>query len=138
MHTNVPQYIDIEDKIAFGLTAKQLLWMGGMAGCLIVIYSLVDRQTFFVVSIFVVIIFGIFAFYRPQGLPFLTFLGFMILYFTHPKKYIWKRVFDIKQSAFAKSLHEAKKKEAAPAAQIKKIPTQSQLKRIAWILDTKK
>lgn len=138
MHTNVPQFIDVEDKIAFGLTSKQLLWMGGLVACLIVLYSFVDRQIFFFIAIFVIIIFGIFTFYRPQGMSFLAFFSFMIQYFIGPKKYVWKRVYDVNESDFTKPLQEFRKKKAAPAAQIKKIPSQSQLKKIAWILDTKK
>ena len=138
MHANVPQFIEMEDKIAFGLTSKQLLWMGGMAACLIVLYSLVERQIFLLVAIPIIVIFGTFTFYRPQGISFLAFFGFMVQYFTRPKKYIWKRVYEKNGSAFAKSLQEAQKKKAGPAAQIKKLPSQSQLKRIAWVLDTKK
>ncbi|HBB37308.1 MAG: hypothetical protein UX02_C0001G0205 [Candidatus Moranbacteria bacterium GW2011_GWC1_45_18] len=138
MHVNVPQFIDIEDKIAFGLTSKQLLWMGGMAGCLIILYSLVDRKVFLFAAIFVIIIFGTFTFYRPQGITFLSFFGYMVQYFASPKKYVWRRMYNAKESTFSKSLHEARKKQAAPAAQIKRIPSQSQLKRIAWVLDTKK
>ncbi|MDD5489058.1 MAG: PrgI family protein [Candidatus Moranbacteria bacterium] len=138
MHANVPQFIEMEDKIAFGLTSKQLLWMGGMAACLIVLYGLVDRQIFLFVAIFIVIIFGTFTFYRPQGIPFISFFGFMVQYFTSPKKYIWRRVYDTKESAFSKSLQEAQKKRTGSATQIKRIPSQSQLKRIAWVLDTKK
>lgn len=46
MHAGVPQFIDIEDKIAFGLTAKQLLWLGGAVALLVASYSLFDRQLF--------------------------------------------------------------------------------------------
>jgi len=138
MHANVPQFIEMEDKIAFGLTSKQLLWMGGMVGCLIILYNLVDRQIFFFVALFIVIVFGTFTFYRPQGMPFLSFFGFMVQYLTRPKKYIWKRIYDAKESSFSKSLQEARKKKAGSPAQIKRIPSQSQLKRIAWVLDTKK
>jgi hypothetical protein len=138
MHANVPQFIEMEDKIAFGLTSKQLLWMGGMGACLIVLYSLVDRQIFLFVAIPIIVIFAAFTFYRPQGISFLSFFSFMVQYFTRPKKYIWKRVYEKNGSAFAKSLQEAQKGKAAPGAQIKILPNRSQLKKIAWMLDTKK
>ena len=64
--------------------------------------------------------------------------GFMIQYFTRPKKYIWKRVYEKNGSAFAKSLQEAQKRKSAPAAQVKIFPSRSQLKKVAWVLDTKK
>ncbi len=138
MHANVPQFIEMEDKIAFGLTSKQLLWMGGMAACLIIIYNLVDRQTFLVIAIPIITVFGVFTFYRPQGMSFLSFFGFMLQYFTGPKKYVWRREYRENSSTLAKSLQEAHRKRSTSILQTKKLPPQSQLKRIAWMLDTKK
>ena len=73
MHVNVPQFIDIEDKIAFGLTGKQLLWMAGMGATLLVVYNLFDQQAFYLIGIFVVLIFSAFAFWKPQGVTLITF-----------------------------------------------------------------
>ncbi len=137
MHANVPQFIEMEDKIAFGLTWKQLLWMGGMVACLIILYGFVDRQIFLFVAIPVIAIFAVFSFYRPQGMSFVAFLSFVIQYFARPKKYVWKREYK-EESAFVKYLPETQKKKAKPPATLRRIPSQSQLKRIAWILDTKK
>jgi len=139
MHANVPQFIEMEDKIAFGLTWKQLLWMGGMVACLIVLYGFVDRQIFLFAAIPIIAVFTVFTFYRPQGMPFISFFGLVVQYFTRPKKYIWKREYKKDESVFAKSFQEAQKKKASlKTTPIKKIPSQSQLKRIAWVLDTKK
>ena len=93
MHANVPQFIDIEDKIAFGLTAKQLLWMAGMGATLLVLYNIFERQAFYVIGTFVVVIFAALAFWKPQGVSMLTFLGFALKYFLRPRNYVWKRKF---------------------------------------------
>ena len=41
---NVPQYIDVEDKIVGPLTGKQLLWMIGMGIMLLVLWNTVSRD----------------------------------------------------------------------------------------------
>lgn len=137
MHAGVPQFIDIEDKIAFGLTGKQLLWMGGGVAMLVAAYGLLNRPMFFAIGFFIVIIFGSLAFWRPQGVSMITFLGFTFQFFLKPKNYIWKRVYtrdnlDLKKASLVQ-------KKNAPAAYVPKhLPERGQLKRIAWELDTRK
>jgi len=137
MHAGVPQFIDIEDKIAFGLTAKQLLWIGGGVALLVAAYSLFNRQLFYAIGFFIVLITGAFAFWRPQGVSMITFLGFTLQFFLKSKNYIWKRVYtgeniDMKKASLAQ-------KKNAPAAYVTKhLPERGNLKRIAWELDTRK
>lgn len=137
MHAGVPQFIDIEDKIAFGLTAKQLLWLGGGVALLVVSYTLFDRQLFFAVGFFVVLIFGALAFWRPQGVSMITFLGFTLQFFFKPRNYIWKRVY-AKENIDVKKASLAQQKNAPAAYVPKHLPSQGQLKKIAWELDTRK
>ena len=137
MYTNVPQFIDIEDKIAFGLTWKQLLWIFGMGAVLMVLYNLLDRPTFFVAGIPVVLIFVALAFVKPYGVSFITFLGFAFRFLTRSKNYVWKRTY----SGSGVDLRKAtlvQRGKFSPQAEVKKAPTADQLKKIAWMLDTKK
>jgi hypothetical protein len=90
---NVPQYIDIEDKVAGPFTAKQLLWMFGMGGVLLMLWGLLDKITFFIAAIPVALIFCALAFYRPQGQPLIKFFFWGIAFIFHPKTYIWKRIY---------------------------------------------
>lgn len=140
MHANVPQFIDIEDKIAFGLTAKQLLWMAGMGAVLLVIYNFFTREAFYFIGTFVVLIFAALAFWRPQGVSMFSFAGFAVKFALRPRNYVWKRSFSGAKSSFSEKL-DLIGKSGAPAGQTppeKKKPTESQLKKIAWALDTKK
>lgn len=137
MQAGVPQFIDIEDKIAFGLTAKQLLWLGGGVALLVAAYTLFDRQLFYAVGFFVVIIVGCFAFWRPQGVSLITFAGFAMQYFMKPKSYIWKRVYT-RENINTKKAALAQTKNAPVAATPKHLPSAGQLRKIAWELDTKK
>lgn len=137
MHAGVPQFVDIEDQIAFGMTGKQLLWMGGAVALLVASYTLFDRQLFFAVGFFIVVIFGSFAFWKPQGVSMITFLSFTLFFFMKPRKYIWKRVYE-KQNINMKKASLAQQKNSEAAVIQKHLPGASQLKRIAWELDTKK
>ncbi|MDI6778093.1 MAG: PrgI family protein [Patescibacteria group bacterium] len=139
MHANVPQFIDIEDKIAFGLTGKQLLWMAGMGAILLVIYNIFIREAFYFIGALVVVIFAALAFWKPQGVSMISFLGFAVKFLIRPRNYVWKRSFSgASGSAFGKFDLIGKGNVPAKTRPAKKKPTESQLKRIAWVLDTKK
>jgi hypothetical protein len=88
---NVPQFVDVEDKIAGPLTARQIFWMIGMGAVLMVLWGLFDTQLFFVIAVPVVCIFMAFAFYRPYGQPLITLVGNAILFLFRPKFYVWSR-----------------------------------------------
>ena len=137
MYTNVPQFIDIEDKIAFGLTWKQLLWIFGMGAVLLALYNLLDRPTFFITGVPIALLFIALAFVRPYGVSFVTFLGFAFRFLTRSKNYVWKRTYsgsgvDLRKAALAQ------REKFSPDAPAKKAPTADQLKKIAWMLDTRK
>jgi hypothetical protein len=137
MFAGVPQFIEIEDKIAFGLTAKQLLWIGGGVALLVLSYSLFDRQLFYAVGIFIAAIFGSMAFWRPQGLSMVSFLGFTLQYFLKPKKYVWKRMY-LKENLDMRKASLSQTKNAPLETPQKHLPARGQLKKIAWELDTRR
>lgn len=91
MLINVPQYIDVEDKVAGPLTVKQLLWMIAMAVTLFVFWSAFPKPAAIILAIPTVILFVALAFYKPYGQPLGSFLLFGIMYFFRPKFYVWKR-----------------------------------------------
>ncbi len=91
MHFNVPQFVDVEDKIAFQLTAKQLGWFGLGGVAMFIIWQIVTTG-FFLVWVFII---GglsvVFAFYKPFGIPFSTFLVSSAKYLVKPRVLVWKR-----------------------------------------------
>ncbi|MFZ2187348.1 MAG: PrgI family protein [Candidatus Moraniibacteriota bacterium] len=91
MMFSVPQFIDVEDKIAGPLTWKQLLWMIGMGAVLLVFYSLFDVALFFIAAIPTVLLFVALAFYRPNGFPLTTFLFYALFFLFRPKVAVWER-----------------------------------------------
>ncbi|MBP7822318.1 MAG: PrgI family protein [Candidatus Moranbacteria bacterium] len=91
MMFNVPQYIDIEDKVAGPFTAKQLGWMMACGGILFVLYSIFELVPFIILTIPIVLFFAALAFYKPNGQPFIKFLFHAVLFLFRPKIAIWER-----------------------------------------------
>lgn len=91
MLINVPQYIDVEDKVAGPLTVKQLGWLIAMSIILLILWNVVPFAGFLVIGFPVAIVFIALAFFKPYGQPMGSFVIFGIMYFFKPKIYIWKR-----------------------------------------------
>lgn len=102
MRFEVPQFIEIEDKIIGPLTWKQFVYLAGGAGILLILYYLIDSFTIFVM-------FGLplgalsasLAFQRVNNRPFSIFLESSINYFTKSKLYLWRK--DVQQSIIEKT-----------------------------------
>jgi hypothetical protein len=88
---NVPQYVDVEDKVAGPLTGKQLLWMFGMGVAVLIIWNIFEKPTVYFVAIPVAGLFVALAFYRPYNQPLIKFIGNAIMFVSQPKFYTWKR-----------------------------------------------
>lgn len=94
MLINVPQYIDVEDKVAGPITAKQLMWLIILGVLLLVFWNIFPKVVFFIVAVPTTILFIALAFYKPYGQPLGNFVLFGIMYFFKPKIYLWKRTAD--------------------------------------------
>ena len=86
----VPQYIDVEDKIAGPLTWKHIGWLFGGGVVLAALWNLVDQITFYLVAVPVVLITMALAFYRPNGVSLSTFIGYGFTYLFRSKTYTWQ------------------------------------------------
>ncbi len=91
MLINVPQYIDVEDKVAGPLTLKQLGWMLAMGIILLILWNVFSGIVFFVIALPIALLFLALTFYKPYGQPLGSFVIFAFLYYFRPKIYTWKR-----------------------------------------------
>jgi len=92
MMFHVPQFVDVEDRIAGPLTVKQLLWMIGMAAAILVARLLTGGGAWmYVLSVPIVAVFALFAFYKPNGRPLISFVINGIFYLSRPKVMVWRR-----------------------------------------------
>lgn len=91
MQFQVPQHVDIEDKLAFRLTLKQLGWFALGGVILFVVWTVFEKWVFWVVFPFVVTGASMFSFYKPAGLTLLGFLIDGVKYFIRPKEMVWEK-----------------------------------------------
>ncbi len=125
----VPQFIEIEDKIFGPLTVKQLVYMLGGVGVVLVLWALnIPGIIFWPLAA----IFGGFAaalgFLKINGQPFVTVLSNALSHITGPRLYIWKHAPRTPTAAAQKPV------ETSPLAIPSKL-TESKLKNLAWSLD---
>ena len=122
---NVPQYIDVEDKVAGPLTAKQLGWMMLMFVILVVMYmSISNKAIFYIAALPIVMIFVALAFVRPYGQTLISLVLAGIKFSLLPKVYVWKRTIQhaptpsvsvnkkISEQEGLEKAHEERKKKA--------------------------
>lgn len=88
---NVPQFIDVEDKIAGPLTWRQLLWMIGLGAVLLVLFNTVEKSLFIVIAVPVVLLFVALAFYRPHNQPLIVYVAYAFTFLFRPKLALWER-----------------------------------------------
>ena len=128
---NVPQFINTEDKLVGPFTAKQLGWFFGAGGILLILWNLLDFSSFVIAALFVVGLAGAFAFYKPNGQTFLSFIISMVFFGARPKIYVWKRD---NQSKLALKKAPAKKPAAGENLR-KKALNQDKIREISSLLD---
>ena len=128
---NVPQFIDIEDKIVGPLTAKQLGWLAMGFVILLILYGFLDRSAFIISAVLVAVIFGALAFYKPYNQPLIIFIIFSILFIIRPKMYVWHRTSEKIQKISPKN------QETTLVKTRKKIDTQK-IAEISRLVDMKK
>lgn len=129
MRFQVPQFIDVEDKIFGPLTLKQFIYLAG--GAAAALAGVVTLGVFFglLVTSPIVILSLALAFYRVNNRPFINVLEAAFKYALKNKLYIWK-----KEEKEVKEGEESKKYSSLVVPNL----SQSKLKDLNWELDVKK
>jgi hypothetical protein len=91
MRFEVPQFIEVEDKIVGPLTWKQFVYLAGGAGLLIIFYFTFPFFIFAIVGLPLGALAGFLAFHKVNNRPFSIFLESFINYTTQNKLYLWER-----------------------------------------------
>ncbi|HXK37784.1 MAG TPA: PrgI family protein [Candidatus Paceibacterota bacterium] len=134
MQFQVPQFIDIEDKIVGPLTLKQFLYIAGTVALAYVAYTAIPVSAIGVlVAIGLLSFGGLLAFYKYNNRPFINIVAAAFFYYIRPRLYIWrpqkktaekKRVVDM-------SRYKTTKSTAAEAS----APSSSRLGELNWKVD---
>ncbi len=91
MQYQVPQFIEIEDKIFGPLTFKQFVYLVGGGGMCFLVYRLLPSFIAFLIILPIAAFSVALAFYKVNNKPFLeTVISAVKFFFTH-KLYIWKK-----------------------------------------------
>lgn len=91
MRFEVPQFIEIEDKIFGPLTWKQFIYLAGGAGFGVIAFFLLPFILFVFFAIPVGALTAALAFYPVNNRPFSVFLESAWRYFKNNRLYLWKR-----------------------------------------------
>src|SRR6478736_2632887 len=97
MQFQVPQFIEVEDKIFGPLTFRQFVYLAGGAGLCFIIYRFVPFLFAILLILPVAAFSGALAFYKLNNKPFINVVQSWVKYSMESKLYIWKKEIPKKQ-----------------------------------------
>jgi len=127
MRYQVPQFIEVEDKIFGQLTLKQFLYVSGGAAIGFILWSSLPQFLALLIGLPVVGFFLALAFYQSNGRPFILTVESAVKYFFATKLYIWKKQ---EKKPVAKEVE----KNTASELYVPKL-SDSKLRDLTWSLD---
>lgn len=127
----VPQFIEVEDKIFGPLTIKQFIYLAGAGGLALICFTVLPLLLALPLGGLAVAIGAAFAFYQVNGRPLIIAAEHAFSYMLGHKLYLWKQRQAPAPAAVAK--------QAAPQAGVMSVPrlSQSRLKDLSWSLNIK-
>lgn len=134
MRFQVPQFIEVEDKIFGPLTLKQFIYLAGGAGLSFVFYRILGSIVLAFLPIAIIMTFsGLLAFFKINNKPFIFVVEAAFKYFWGSKLYIWKKQARTVQKDAVKEEDDAR---GLASIMVPKI-SDSKLKDLTWSLDIK-
>lgn len=133
MEYQVPQFIEVENKIIGPLTLRQFIYLAGAAG--ICVASLVYLPIVFAVLISLPVagFAAALAFYKVNGKPFVEVLEAGFNYYTRAKLFLWKHQESGGVGGGAAAATEAAARVPRGTPKL----TRGKLSELAWSLDVK-
>ena len=129
MRFQVPQFIEVEDKIFGPLTFKQFIYSAGSVGVSVVIFLFLPKFFAVLLSLPILALGGALAFYKVNGKPFINTVESFVKYTLTNKLYLWKK---------EEKKPVAGPRETKPIDQVF-VPklSESKLRDLTWSLDIK-
>lgn len=129
MQFQIPQFIEVEDKIFGPLTFKQFIYLAGAAGSAFMAWRILPIYIAAFAIVGVGALGAALALFQWNGRPFILALEYGFYYLINTKLYLWS--------------HERKQKKAREVAKTAEIPaevyvphlSESKLHDLAWSLD---
>ena len=133
MRFQVPQFIEVEDKIFGPLTVTQFVYVAGGVGFFVALWLIFPLWLAIPIGAPVLVLGLALAFYRINDRPFISVLQYGVEYYLKDKLYIWDKDRPKNQPG-SSTVEEARENDPAryvPAA------TANKLKDLSWSLDIK-
>jgi len=134
MQYQVPQFIELEDRIIGPLTLKQFLYLAFAGALLFVFWFLFAFYIWIIVALPITALAAAFAFLKINDRPFVYFFLAFTKYFTEPKLYIFSGTAGKETPKKPAPEPSSAPQSGAPEGEEKKI-TLSKLKELALNLD---
>lgn len=91
MRFQVPQFIEVEDKIFGPLTFKQFVYVAGGIGVCVLLFLFLPKFIAILISAPVAAFAGALAFYKYNDKPFINLVEAFFNYTFNNKLYVWKK-----------------------------------------------
>jgi hypothetical protein len=131
MRFQIPQFIDVEDKIFGPFTLKQFIYMAGGASIAVVCVMFLGMFLGLLIALPIVVLAAALAFYKVNNRPFVFMLESAFRYVLKDKLYIWNRK-ELDEESVQSSSGEKYTSLVVPNL------SKSKLKDMNWELDVKK
>jgi len=131
MEYQVPQFIEVEDKIIGPLTLKQFIYVAGAAGLCIVFFVYLNIVVALLLAVPVIAFATVLSFYKVNGKPFIEVLEAGFGYYTRAKLFLWKHQDQKMPEKNAPTAEELLAPRGTPKL------TRGKLSELAWSLDVK-
>lgn len=95
MQFEVPQFIEIEDKIIGPFTWRQFLYLGGGGGMAVVLILIFPLAISIIPAVAIGLIAGALAFYPINNKPFSDFLEAIYNHYRRRRLYLWQQTREI-------------------------------------------
>ena len=135
MNFQVPQFIEVEDKIFGPLTLKQFIYLAGGAGLSFIVYVLLGNLILAIIPILIIMGLSVaLAFYKVYNhFPLVAVAEAAFKYYVGNKLYIWKKEDKSQTQTTGNPARDAKSYASVMVPKI----SDSKLKDFTWSLDIK-
>ena len=135
MQFQVPQFIDVEDKVVGPFSWKEFVYLAGGAGVCILAFKIIPNFFIaFIVSAPFVVLALLLTFYRVNERPFIDLFQSMLSYLFSKKLYVWQQP---KQKPNTENTNINKDTEVnnSIVKDAEKVLTPEKLRELTWSLD---
>ncbi len=137
MEYQVPQFIEVEDKVVGPLTLRQFIYLAGSGGICVILIAYLPLVFAILLCIPVVALGAALSFYKVNGKSFIEILEAGFNYYTGAKMFLWKREAPKAEKPGAAAAAAAAAEAALHPKHAPRL-TSGKLTELAWSLDIQK